>query len=91
MIVFFDLWLTVRNPFYDRAKRVKFYWAFLIVQSVFAISGLIFIDSINDELVTNRDDVLKSDIKYLNALMIFGKLGNTLYAISILSIMAIFF
>ena len=31
MIVFIDLWLTVRNPFYDRAKRVKFYWAFLIV------------------------------------------------------------
>ena len=90
-IVFFDLWLTVRNPFYDREKRVKYYWAFLIVQSVLAISWLIYIDSINNELFTSRQEVLDSKNNFENAELNFGYFGNSFYAFSIVSILAIFF
>ena len=30
MVIFLDLWLTIRNPFFDREKRLKYYWALIL-------------------------------------------------------------
>jgi hypothetical protein len=30
MVIFLDLWLTIRNPFFDREKRLKYYWALVV-------------------------------------------------------------
>ena len=46
MIVYLDLWLTVRNPFYERQKRVKYYWAYLFIQTIFVLLGLFYIDHV---------------------------------------------
>jgi hypothetical protein len=35
MVIFLDLWLTIRNPFFDREKRLKYYWA--LIPTLFVI------------------------------------------------------
>ena len=59
MIIFFDLWLTVRNPFYDREKRVKYYWAILSVQLVI-VSFVIMHEEelLNNKLISNNEDYI---------------------------------
>jgi len=29
-IIFLDLWLTLRNPFYPRGRRAKWYYLFIV-------------------------------------------------------------
>jgi hypothetical protein len=29
-MVIIDLWLTIRNPFFDREKRIKYYWGLVV-------------------------------------------------------------
>ena len=58
MIVFLDLWLTVRNPFFDRDKRVKYYWAYLIIQTILISAGLIYIDNFRKIEVKTKAEIL---------------------------------
>jgi hypothetical protein len=30
-VIFVDIWLTIKNPFFDREQRVKYYWALIFV------------------------------------------------------------
>jgi hypothetical protein len=39
MVIFLDLWLTIKNPFFDREKRLKYYWALTVAMIfIYAIS-----------------------------------------------------
>ena len=42
MLIILDLWLTIRNPFFDREKRIKYYWA--VVFGLVVISAIPLID-----------------------------------------------
>lgn len=89
MIVFFDLWLTVRNPFYAREKRVKYYWAFLIIQTLLVVGAIIYINHFYDLEIYSRAEVNKISDQNDFYLEMLGVIGNINYVLSFVSIFAV--
>jgi hypothetical protein len=91
MIVYLDLWLTVRNPFYERQKRVKYYWAYLFIQTIFVLLGLFYIDHVFRIKIKTVEDAEVIDSDNNNNLVIMGLASTIYFAVALVSIIAVIF
>jgi len=89
MIVFLDLWLTVRNPFYAREKRVKYYWAYLIIQTLLLVGALIYINHLGDIETYSEAGVEAIGYQIDFSLDMLGVIGNFNYVLAFVSIFAV--
>jgi hypothetical protein len=91
MIVFLDLWLTLRNPFYDRNKRVKFYWVYLLVQTIFLIFALIYNHNMLYIEVSSKNEIQAIAVEYSRLIVKLGIYSNINYGIAFISILAVLY